>query len=59
MIWNLLSWLSSHPAQVAQWVLLSWSVATILAGLYLWRQAVKADTPKAAGLKSEHRRISS
>lgn len=51
MIWSLLSWLSQHPAQVARWLLLAWCVATILAGLWLWRQAVKDTGPRAAGLK--------
>lgn len=42
-------WIVREPRQVAAVVIGAWSVATIVAGLWLWRQAKRDTAPKAPG----------
>ncbi|MDP2319597.1 MAG: hypothetical protein Q8O42_09705 [Acidobacteriota bacterium] len=50
-------WIMRHPREVAVFVIVAWSVASVIAGIVLWSWA-RRDTqaPKAPGLN--HRRVS-
>ena len=51
------AWIVQHPKDAATYALLIWSGATVIAGLWLWRQAVKETGPRAAGMRSDVRRV--